>query len=203
LRHKLGLSQKEFAVAAGISERLQQQLEQGAGNPTLETLNRLGGRVGVPWRSFLRLERLDLHCSQDVFLRRFRTAFQDCPYGAALRAFNSAGLWGNAWLAEMQDYPAMQKGPFSVVDLYEEAARRYMQAVFREELAGKIFPFPLLFRQLRLKESHPLYATPVQVQGDNGRARIFLAMFFQEMGKERPENYRDFCSRLLDCAAAD
>lgn len=47
LRRLTGLSQVEFAKAHGIAERTYVDFERGAGNPTLDTLQKIAAALGV------------------------------------------------------------------------------------------------------------------------------------------------------------
>ncbi len=48
-RHRAGLSLTEVARRAGVAKSTLSQLEQGAGNPSIETLWALGSALGVPF----------------------------------------------------------------------------------------------------------------------------------------------------------
>lgn len=54
MRAVTGMTQAEFARWVGVAERTYIDLERGAGNPTLATLNRIGAvfnlEVGFVWR---------------------------------------------------------------------------------------------------------------------------------------------------------
>ena len=47
MRKIVGLSQADYAKQLGIAERTYIDFERGVGNPTLDTLNKIGGPFGV------------------------------------------------------------------------------------------------------------------------------------------------------------
>jgi DNA-binding XRE family transcriptional regulator len=47
MRHILGKTQRDFADLLGIAERTYIDIERGVGNPTLETLSKIGALFGL------------------------------------------------------------------------------------------------------------------------------------------------------------
>ena len=47
IRHMTGLTQAEFAAHRGLSRRVIQDVEQGNGNPTVESLNHVASLFGL------------------------------------------------------------------------------------------------------------------------------------------------------------
>ena len=47
LRRIIGKTQREYASLVGVTPRALKELERGVGNPTLATLNKIGGPFGL------------------------------------------------------------------------------------------------------------------------------------------------------------
>src|SRR6201999_3026736 len=83
-RARTGLSLTELAKRAGIAKSTLSQLENGTGNPSLETLWALGTALGVPLSRLIDPPRSDIkviRAGEGVFMHAGRD-----PYGAAMLA---------------------------------------------------------------------------------------------------------------------
>lgn len=52
VRESAGISQERLAVRAGVTRTYVGRVERGVLNPTIVTMNRLLGAIGVPWAEF-------------------------------------------------------------------------------------------------------------------------------------------------------
>jgi putative transcriptional regulator len=195
------LSQDELASKAGISLRLLQQIESGKGNPTLDTAIALSASLELTGMQLFSLENVRLEVDEVEFLSRYRKAFLNSPYGVTLRNFAGTGIWGNRWLSKVHGGAPLDAGPFSLLDLYEPDARAFFERLVELENKGQVRPYTVLFKQTKRKELIPLRSQPAVVFTRDGRARVFIALFIQELGTESEPDYYDFCAKLMDCVA--
>lgn len=88
-RARAGLSLTELAKRAGIAKSTLSQLENGAGNPSLETLWALGTALGVPLSRLIDPPRSDIHvirAGEGAVLHA-----EHDPYDAVMLASGSPG----------------------------------------------------------------------------------------------------------------